>query len=65
MPDNWIQNKTASKDWIGEFLNWNSELSIRTPGATSLSLTTSFNKTNVGDLFGNLRRFFGRFHFSP
>lgn len=65
MPDNWIQNKVASKDWIRGFLNRQSQLSIRTPEATSLSRATSFNKTNVRDFFENLRTVFGRYQLGP
>lgn len=46
-PDNWIQNKIASKDWIRGFLNRQSQLSIRTPEATSLSRAISFNKKKL------------------
>lgn len=64
-PDNWIQNKVASKDWIRGFLNRKSHLSIRTPEATSLSRATSFNKTNVGDFFENLRTVYERYKLGP
>lgn len=64
-PDNWIQNKIASKDWIRGFLRRQSQLSIRTPEATSLSRATSFNKTNVGDFFENLRTVYERYQLGP
>lgn len=64
-PDNWINNKIASKDWIRGFLKRQSQLSIRTPEATSLSRATSFNKTNVGDFFKNLKTVYERHQFGP
>lgn len=55
IPNNWIKNEIASKDWIRGIFRRQFQLSIRTPEATRLSRATSFNKTNVGDLFTNLR----------
>lgn len=65
IPDNWINNKIASKDWIRGFLNRQSHLSIRTPEATSLSRATSFNKANVDTFFENLKTVFQRHQFGP
>ncbi|XP_026315200.1 uncharacterized protein LOC113226693 [Hyposmocoma kahamanoa] len=65
IPDNWIKNEIASKDWIRGFLRRQSQLSIRTTEATSLSRATSFNKTNVGDFFTNLRAVYERHQFGP
>lgn len=65
IPDNWVNNKIASKDWIRGFLNRQSYLSIRTPEATSLSRALSFNKTNVDNFYENLKTVFQRHNFGP
>ncbi|XP_072398204.1 uncharacterized protein [Diabrotica undecimpunctata] len=52
-------------DWFTSFLQRNAELAKRTPEATSLSTTMSFNKTNVERFFSNLEIVLRRFNFSP
>lgn len=65
VPDSWKKNEMAGPDWFTSFLSRNSELSIRTPEATSLSRATSFNKTNVEGFFINLENVLKRYKFSP
>ena len=44
----------AGPDWFSTFLKRNPRLSIRSPQATSLSRSTSFNRANVMLFFSNL-----------
>lgn len=61
IPEGWHTNNVASKDWLRGFLSRNSKLFLRTPEATSLSRATTFNRTNVGELFKNLKSVFERY----
>ncbi|XDV45297.1 hypothetical protein PO909_013417 [Leuciscus waleckii] len=54
-PSGWNATKMAGKDWLTSFLERNKTLSIRRPQATSMSCSTSFNKTNVSSFFKNLQ----------
>lgn len=51
-------------DWIYGFLKRHDNLSVRTPEATSLSRSTSFNKQNVSTFFQNLSSVQDKFHFA-
>lgn len=53
-PVSWIRDKCAGEDWFSGFMKRNSDLSIRTPEATSMSRATSFNKENVKQFFTKL-----------
>ncbi|ELU12087.1 hypothetical protein CAPTEDRAFT_205214 [Capitella teleta] len=55
-PSGWNETKSATYDWLYGFMKRNPSLSIRSPEATSLSRSTSFNKTNVAAFFGNLKQ---------
>ena len=63
IPENWKKSETAGTEWFYLFLN-RTKLSIRTPEATSLSRTTSFNCTNVDTFFKNLDSVQKRYNFS-
>ena len=63
IPENWKKSETAGTEWFYLFLSL-TKLSIRTPEATSLSQTTSFNRPNVDTFFKNLDSVQKRYNFS-
>ncbi|KAJ4449348.1 hypothetical protein ANN_00746 [Periplaneta americana] len=64
-PKNWDRNEAAGSDWLRGFMERNPVLSLRTPEATSLSRSTSFNKHTVGVFFDKLREVLAREQFPP
>lgn len=63
MPEAWLRNKMAGKDWMTAFLTRNTRLSIRKSEATRLSRSTSFNKTNVQEFYSKLANVMKSFKF--
>ena len=51
VPEMWIANEQARPDWFTNFLKRHSNLSLRTPEATSPSRANSFHRNDV--LFSN------------
>jgi len=48
VPENWSKHLSAGEDWFSGFMRrHHSEVSLRTPEATSLSRASSFNRVNV------------------
>ena len=64
-PQSWDVKCMAGKDWMTGFLKRQTNVSIRSPEATSIGRATSFNKTNVGKLFDNLTNVMNRYKFPP
>jgi len=66
VPENWQTSSSAGPDWFSGFMRRHKAvLSVRTPESTSLSRTTSFNRTNVNLFYDNLEGLYKRFHFEP
>lgn len=65
MPDGWYKTKMATYDWLRGFMHRHKNLSLRRPEATSLSRSTSFNKTNVAEFFKNLQEVLLKYKFGP
>lgn len=53
MPQQWITNESAGKDWMSGFMRRHKELSLRKPESTSLARATGFNKHTVNEFFEN------------
>lgn len=53
-PAQWDDIEMAGPDWFSNFLKRHPQMTIRCPQATSLARATSFNRANVGALFGRL-----------
>lgn len=65
VPDTWIRNKKAGKDWFTGFMLRNKSLSIRKPEATSVSRIASFNPVNLKTFQDNLENLIGRHALTP
>jgi hypothetical protein len=63
MPSSWMINKSAGPDWLEGFMKRHSNLSIRSPEATSLGRATSFNRANVGQFYDNLESVMRKYEF--
>lgn len=65
IPETWKDGKIAGEQWMRHFMQRHSSgsraLSIRKPEPTSLSRSTSFNKTNVDSFFDNIEDVHKRF----
>lgn len=64
VPANWSEDKMAGYDWYLAFRKRH-KLSIRSPEATSMARATAFNKTTVGEFFGNLSEVMKKNAFLP
>ena len=66
VPDNWSKHSSAGEDWFSGFMRRHrSEVSVRTPEATSLSRASSFNRVNVSLFFDKLESLYSRYNFGP
>ena len=54
VPNSWTVNQSASTDWLRAFMKRRSELSLRTPEATSFGRATAFNRHNIAEFFSNV-----------
>jgi len=66
VPDSWSKHSSAGEDWFSGFMRRHrSEVSVRTPEATSLSRASSFNRVNVSLFFDKLESLCSRYNFGP
>lgn len=65
MPPQWLEKKTAGKGWLKWFMKRHPSITLRTPEATSLARSSSFNRTNVSLFFNNLRACMEKYKFGP
>lgn len=65
IPESWHKTKSAGIDWLKSFIKRNPDLSIRSPEATSLSRSTSFNRTNVHAFFEKYMDVLQRYDLTP
>lgn len=64
-PAEWNKNNKAGIHWLHGFMSRHKELSLRQPESTSLSRTSSFNKTNTTTFFSNLEKLYQKHNFAP
>jgi DDE superfamily endonuclease len=65
VPEKWNNDGMAGVDWFAGFLKRNPTISVRTPEATSLARSASFNKPNVAGYFTKLAEVMDRYKFEP
>lgn len=65
IPESWLRDCSAGEEWLSAFMKRHSELSIRTPEATSLARSTAFNQHNVKQFFANLDLVYTRNKYGP
>ncbi|XP_033106915.1 uncharacterized protein LOC117108831 [Anneissia japonica] len=65
VPESWLKNKKAGKDWFTSFMKRQQNISIRQPEATILARAINFNRPNVNLFFNKLATVMDRHHFSP
>lgn len=59
VPDSWVKNDMAGKDWLISFKRRHN-FTTRRPEPCSLARATSFNRTNVASFFDNLENLINR-----
>lgn len=65
IPERWTETNVAGPDWFSAFHKRHPLLAIRTPEATSLARTRSFNKQNVQLFFDKLKKIMLKHQFGP
>ena len=60
IPQNWIRDEAAGKDWLKGFRKRKADITLRQPEPTSLARAAAFNRKNVESFFHNLREVYTR-----
>ena len=56
IPESWLRDRKAGKDWAQCFLRRHANISVRKPETTSIQRMTNFNEYNVAMFFDNLEK---------
>lgn len=65
IPDTWITNKSAGKDWVSSFMVRHSNLSLRKPENTNIARASAFNPHNVNLFFENYLKVMQKYKLQP
>ena len=65
MPQSWISNEIAGKDWLKSFMKRRRDSSLRIPRATSIQRMPKFNPHNVNLFFDYLQKVLKRHIYRP
>lgn len=65
VPESWETNQSAGEDWCQGFRKRNSNISLRSPEATSMARAKAFSRENVKQFFDLYKKAISRHQFPP